>query len=253
MYVIRCSTYLGWQEHTDRMAAEQAKKAQASLAQQRPGFWKLLGAVGILRARERDQRLELDQIAASFARQAEYWAKGQEGEDALARSLDTLDHMYCLFRNFTPPAPYNFGGDIDAILVGPHGLTVFEVKSWAGIYRVLGETWEYWSASSHSWMPTDKNPSLQVKANAQRLEAFLASARLAGLPMKRVVALTDPTMRIAELRPTGAYVFAPFLSGSTLDWLRNPHGARRLSHDEWTRLFDILQAGARTPLVAPPN
>jgi len=248
VYVIHCSTFLGQQEYKDRAAAEQATIIQNGLTMHRRGVWKLLGAIGIIQERERDRRFMLDKIAASYSCEATYWAKGRAGEDAFAAALRPLDERYCLFRNFTPPAPYNVGGDIDAILVGPHGLMVFEVKSWAGTYRVLGERWEHWSVPAHSWISTDKNPTLQVKANVQRLEAFLASAKLAGVPVKRVVALADPNMRLADIRPTGVYIFAPHLRGSTLDRLLDPRGARRLTHDEWNRLFAVLEAGARVPV-----
>ncbi|HKV83584.1 MAG TPA: nuclease-related domain-containing protein, partial [Ktedonobacterales bacterium] len=91
-----------------------------------------------MRAIRQQRATLLDQVEA-HEREGENWAKGSNGEDILAETLaDRFGDEYTLLRNYTPPAPSAIGGDIDAVLLGPHGVIVFEVKAWTGEYLATG-------------------------------------------------------------------------------------------------------------------
>ena len=66
--------------------------------------------------------------------------------------------------------PEKKGADMDAVLVGPAGVWVFEIKNFDGQYRNTGEQWEFMSGTK--WK-TAKSPTKQAKKNAARLASFL--------------------------------------------------------------------------------
>lgn len=96
--------------------------------------------------------------------------KGQEGEEAVLEALrQNLDGNWMLFRNLTLPGKNK--ADMDAVLVGPPGMWVLEIKNFTGEYRNFGEHWEIQIGNRRK--PLKKSPSRQAQANAVRLSGFL--------------------------------------------------------------------------------
>ncbi|HRJ41854.1 MAG: NERD domain-containing protein [Caldilineaceae bacterium] len=103
-------------------------------------------------------------------RREQNFAVGRAGEEQLATFLRShLDKEWSLYRNLLLP---DGKGDIDAVLLGPGGLFVLEVKAWNGDYRVTGTRWQKRTPSG-GWWAVDSSPSGQALANARRLEAWL--------------------------------------------------------------------------------
>jgi len=104
-----------------------------------------------------------------FERQEENFAQGIQGEEALAQALSLrLDSEWTLFRNVDLP---DRSGDLDAILVGPKGIYLLEVKAYNFACRNRNDQWEY--RSFPLWKPLSKNPTQQALRNAARLNSYL--------------------------------------------------------------------------------
>ncbi len=110
-----------------------------------------------------------EQIIKRIDKQKENYRKGEEGENRVVESMgQALDGNWSLFRNIVLPGRKKT--DLDAVLVGPSGVWVLEVKTFTGTYRNIGEPWEYRIGSR--WKLVSKSPSRQVKDNAVRLSEF---------------------------------------------------------------------------------
>jgi hypothetical protein len=97
------------------------------------------------------------------------YRKGQEGEDQVVEAMrQSLDGNWTLFRNVTLPGRNR--ADIDAVLVGPPGVWVAEIKTFGGEYRNIGEHWEV--RAGGRWKLLGSSPSRQAQDNAARLSNF---------------------------------------------------------------------------------
>ncbi len=101
--------------------------------------------------------------------QREAYRLGMAGEQRLVDLLrGKLDARWALYRNLNLP---DGQGDLDAVLVGPRGVYVLEVKAYRGAHRYRGNEWyrRRWG----KWTEIDANPSQQALRNALRLADFL--------------------------------------------------------------------------------
>jgi hypothetical protein len=112
----------------------------------------------------------LDRVLKKMDKDIENYHLGQIGEDKVVEViLQTLDGNWSLFRNLQLPGRSR--ADLDAVLVGPSGVWVFEIKNLSGVYRNTGEQWEY--RAGQKWNPYGKSPSRQAHTGAARLGNFL--------------------------------------------------------------------------------
>jgi len=103
-------------------------------------------------------------------RQIESYRKGQEGEERVVEVMrQNLDGNWTLLRNVTLPGRSK--ADIDAVLVGPPGVWALEIKNLSGVYRNVGECWEF--RARNGWQALKRGPSRQATDNAARLGRFL--------------------------------------------------------------------------------
>lgn len=97
--------------------------------------------------------------------------KGQEGEDRVIDVMrESLDSSWHLFRNVVLPKHPN--SDIDAVLVGPVGIWIFEIKNYAGEIRNVKGDWS--KKIGKLWLPLAKNPGKQARGNAINLANALS-------------------------------------------------------------------------------
>ena len=137
--------------------------------------------------------------ASRATRRAVRYRAGAAGEDALARVLgEGLGDDYTLYRNLRP----GVGGDLDAVLLGPAGLVVLEVKAYRGAFVLFGDRW-YRAASPDGGdlTPWRGSPTLQARRNADRLALWLALRGLAATPLYPLVVLTSGHVREVRTRP----------------------------------------------------
>lgn len=112
----------------------------------------------------------LDRFLNGLDKQIDNYRTGQEGEERVKEIiLQTLDGTWSLFQDINLPGRSKT--DLDAVLVGPSGVWVLEIKNFIGEYRNIGEQWEY--RANNRWHPYKKSPSRQANKNAARLGNFL--------------------------------------------------------------------------------
>lgn len=214
MRYLECSAYLKQQEQAYVREAQRI----GSLPLAPRGFWRAL-LWNLRGARVRDLA-ERSQHVAGLLREAHFYRQGHAGEDVLHWSLARqLDDRFILLRGYTPPYPWHMGGDIDAVLVGPHGVTVFEAKAWNGQYHCAGDAWWYWSRFRAAWEPAQGNPTKQAQANAERVAKTLQARGMPDVRVQPVVAITSPKMRVAldRQRPPKVYLYFAHSPRATFD------------------------------------
>ncbi len=127
--------------------------------------------------------------------EARRWAKGRLGEEILFHRLGhTLDDRYLLLLNYPSPRQ---DGDIDGVLIGPHGVTIYEVKALTGTYRASATEWLYWAEREGQWVPArGNNPMPQARRHAESLRQMLRQVSLGSVPVYPVVALASDQMHL---------------------------------------------------------
>lgn len=133
------------------------------------GIIGLIIIIAIFAALMRLTTFVIDKIMDRLDKEKKNYRKGEEGENKVVEIMgQALDGNWSLFRNVVLPGRRKT--DLDAVLVGPSGVWVFEVKSFSGTYRNIGEQWEY--RAGNRWNMYKKSPSRQAKQNAVRLSEF---------------------------------------------------------------------------------
>jgi hypothetical protein len=240
MWVVDCSNYLYQRVAANEWAARQAltETPRGPKGVWRNLWWRVSGGP----ARARAKRLEQ---SAAAQREAEIYRRGLQGEEALIWFLaPRLDNRYLLLRNYTPPAPWRSGGDIDGVLLGPHGVTVFEVKAWRGVYRCEGETWLFLPRDRSAWEPARKNPTQQALFSLERVRGTLILAGLRDVPTQPVIVAADPRMRVEIIGCPAVAIYQPFKDPTWPDL--SPQG-KTYSYDELDRMYKALIAQQPAP------
>ena len=142
----------------------------------------------------------LDWLITRLDRQIENYRKGQEGETRVVDVIrQTLDGNWTILRNVTLPGRSK--GDLDAVLVGPPGVWVLEVKALSGEYRNIGEHWEYRAGKRRGLLRS--SPSRQAQSNAARLAGFLRADGISQW-VTPVVVWANPESLLAVENPSVA-------------------------------------------------
>jgi len=92
------------------------------------------------------------------------WFVGKRGELAVTDALKSLPNDYAMLNDLTLP---DGRGNIDHVIVAPHGLYVIETKNYSGRVKCLGDKWYV------NGQPI-KSLSKQAKGNAMNLRDNLA-------------------------------------------------------------------------------
>ena len=109
------------------------------------------------------------------------WIRGYAGEQHVASMLSALPDSYTLVTAFAIPDAMQ--GDTDAILLGPHGLLVIEVKTYEGQIEFESGKW-YRRHTSKYRSALKSNPSQQLLRNTQSLVQFVTES-MASMPMQQ--------------------------------------------------------------------
>lgn len=251
VHIILCSNYLAQQEYAHLVASHDANLASHQVFKRRrgclglfmalvPGQWRVL-------RRERQQYRALRQLAYEHQMEADHWAVGRAGEEYVTSVLARrLDDRFVLLRNYTPPPPYHGGGDIDAVLLGPHGVTVFEVKALSGEFRCEGQEWFWRPSRGGAWQTAMVNPSKQALDNARRIRETLRLNGLGHMRVRPVVAVASPNMHVELVPPIAVYIFFAQRRNASLETVvgsvNGPHSGYSLP--ELQRIYSTLLSHA---------
>ncbi len=192
MRYLQCSHYLQQQEQ--QLRAEAYRVAVTPVVAP-SGFWNQLG--WHLGGKQRAQRTRDQQVQAQLSA-ANQFAQGATGENALAYVLSRqLDDTWVLLQGYLPPPPWHKGGDLDALLIGPSGITLFETKTWKGFFLHRGDQWYYQRHPNAPWELARSNPTHQATKNAARLQQVLAHLHLSHVPVRPLIALVSDRMTVS--------------------------------------------------------
>lgn len=147
------------------------------------------------------------------------YRQGQRGEQRVAAGLQrALKAPWVLFRNVVLPGQQ---ADIDAVLVGPQGLYVLEIKALTGYYRNFGERWQ--RRYTLFWRDLSRNPSRQARRNAQQLHDYLQACGVEIWVEPRVVWasrsklwLKQPAVPVWQITQS-RFIGADLMKGKPLD------------------------------------
>ncbi|MBS1707301.1 MAG: NERD domain-containing protein [Armatimonadetes bacterium] len=147
------------------------------------------------------------------------FATGARGERLTERALAALDDRYLLIRNWVPPYGKKTG-DIDQVLLGPHGALVMEIKNYNRATKCEGDTW-FVEAGDHGYWQPKKSLSSQLRGNIRKVAKRLPGKTSGVLVFNDSADLTliDPQVTILRRRELLDHVASLPDRGCTADGL----------------------------------
>jgi hypothetical protein len=142
----------------------------------------------------------VDRSIKELDKKVELYRKGEEGEERVADVIKrALNGGWSLFRNVTIPGQKS--GDMDAVLVGPTGVWILEIKTLSGKFKNIGEMWQ--CLNGKKWEQLKRNPSVQARKNALRLKNLFQADHVS-LFVKPAVIWANPESPLEVENPTVA-------------------------------------------------
>jgi len=140
-------------------------------------------------------------LLASFllAKGARYF-QGEWGEGSVSRFLSRiLDDRYTLIRNLQIAKSQP---DLDAVLVGPSGVLVMEIKNYSPkySYRCEGSDW-FWRKPGKRYRRKEESPTKQAIINTSYLKTYLSHHGIRDIPIETVVVITNPKAKFYVKKP----------------------------------------------------
>jgi hypothetical protein len=165
---------------------------------------------------------------------------GREVAHLLGRRLDdrfTLAHRVRM-RGLEQP--------VDAVLVGPHGVTVLALADDQGRVRSLGDNWYIWNQKTNNFDPSPYNPIKKVQQDRAAMETHVNARQMGSvIPVDCAVLVPSPKAQVEFMQPT-----MPILDASrTLEFAEQLAGQRELI--EWSHAEELLKSLGVPPLGIP--
>ncbi len=161
-----------------------------------------------------------DRLLEEGAADYKSFAQGERGEETVIAELaNCLDKRWTIYRNLQLPGSK---ADLDAVIVGPPGVLVIEIKAYSGSFKINGDRWHYRRAGR--WYLSNKSPLRQALANKRRLNAYLVQNNLSEIPVDTAVILGrdpdyihfhKPIIPVRRLRDL-AKILEPYIQQPTL-------------------------------------
>lgn len=132
----------------------------------------------------------IDEYSEPIAKDRDSAKRGSDGEKAVFLWFhEILPESFILLPNLTLPGE-KF--DIDAVVVGPKGVFIFEIKNYS--YKVFFTTEDYSVISGDRILKqlTVDDPREQVTRNARSIENFLEKKGITGIKIHRAVIFVEP-------------------------------------------------------------
>lgn len=165
--------------------------------------------------------------------------RGDTGEDLVHEALQKLLNAeeYRIYRNIALP---NVKSDLDIIVVGPHGIILFEVKNYKDTHVRYTRTKSFYKCKNNSWREIKPDLRMTVHWRAKQLEKYLAEHGADKVIVRKVILYVNPaSVEIKEYGGKHVYVI------QGLDKLRNYLESSRpdknFTLDLCAEVNDILQ------------
>lgn len=123
------------------------------------------------------------------------YKRGLEGEDAALAALESLPDTYAAVTNFVVPGTKH--GDSDLLVVGPFGVLVIEVKTYAGHYACHGDTW-FRVHDNGTRQPLRASVSRQLKRNIKAVQHYLVDCEVSAPVHGAIVFRGDTRLDLAH-------------------------------------------------------
>jgi len=165
---------------------------------------------------------------------------GKSGREAARLLGKRLDDRFTLAHRVRLHGRKNV---IDAVLVGPHGVTVLAIASDEGRVRCLGDSWYNWNPNTDKFVGTKHNPVKQAQGDQKAIELFLGGRQMGTLvPVDCAVLVPQSNAQVEFMQPA-----VPILDTNKIKEMAETFvGQRELI--EWTQADDILKGLGVPPL-----
>lgn len=165
---------------------------------------------------------------------------GREAAQLLGKRLDdrfTLAHRVRM-RGLKQP--------MDAVLVGPHGVTALAIADEQGRVRSLGDNWYIWNKKNDNFDPSPRNPMQRAQEARTAMETHVNARQMGSvMPVDCAVLIPSPKAQVEFMQPT-----MPILDiGRTLEFAEQLAGQRELI--EWSQAEELLKSLGVPPLGIP--
>lgn len=152
---------------------------------------------------------------------------------------ECLDDRFTLVHHVRLPDRKNA---VDALLVGPHGVTVFAWAGGPGRVRCLGDNWYVWNLTVKDFVRGDHNPAKQAQSDRAAVEAFLAGRQMGSVvPVDCAVLAAQPSAQVEFMQPAATILPADKIA----QFAGTLAGQRELL--EWTQANDVLKSLGAQP------
>jgi len=165
---------------------------------------------------------------------------GKSGREAARLLGKRLDDRFTLAHRVRLHGRKNV---IDAVLVGPHGVTVLAIASDEGRVRCLGDNWYNRNPNTDKFVGTKHNPVKRVQDDRKAIELFLSGRQMGTLvPVDCAVLVPQSNAQVEFMQPA-----VPTLDVTQIkDMAETLVGQRELI--DWTQADDILKGLGVPPL-----
>jgi len=165
---------------------------------------------------------------------------GREAARLLGSRLDdrfTLAH-HVRMRGLKQP--------VDAVLVGPQGVTVLALANDQGRVRCLGDNWYIWNKKTESFDPTSRDIVKKVQGDRAAMEAHVNARQMGSvMPVDCAVMIPSPKAQVEFMQP-----IVPILDASQIaEFAEQLAGQRELI--EWSQAEELLKSLGVPPLGIP--
>ena len=158
---------------------------------------------------------------------------GKSGREAARLLGKRLDERFTLAQQVRLHGRKN---SMDAVLVGPHGVTVLAIASDEDRVRCLGDNWYNWNPNTGKFVGAKHNPVKRVQDDRKAIELFLAGRQMGTLiPVDCAVLVPQSNAQIEFMQPA-----VPILDVTQIEEMADAlAGQRELI--EWTQADDVLK------------
>jgi len=165
---------------------------------------------------------------------------GKSGREAARLLGKRLDDRFTLAQRVRLHGRKN---SMDAVLVGPHGVTVLAIASDEGRVRCLGDNWYNWNPNTDKFVASKHNPVKRVQDDRKVIELFLAGRQMGTLvPVECAVLIPQSNAQVEFMQPA-----VPILDVTQIKAMAETLvGQRELI--EWTQADDVLKGMGVPPL-----
>jgi hypothetical protein len=137
--------------------------------------------------------------------------RGDQGEEELIKKLELLGDEYTVITNWQPPGEKR--GDVDIIVLGPHGVAALECKRFANEFGCDGDYW--FVRLEAGYKKRIKSLSSQTRGHAQCIKRHLKRQGVAGevhaalcFRSLRRASITNPMVKVIDYDDAVDFIYS---------------------------------------------